>query len=102
MIAEVLSWKFKDQAGMRTKDGEIVDFPGGIPSQEDQDLWTAEYNDYIAKTQYKEQRAKAYKPLAEQLDMQYHDSQDGTETWLNHIKEVKAKYPKGGRITWQS
>jgi hypothetical protein len=27
--------------------------------------------------------------------MQYHDVQDGTETWLDHIKEVKAKYPKG-------
>tara|TARA_R100001480_G_scaffold12911_1_gene21633 strand:+ start:77 stop:355 length:279 start_codon:yes stop_codon:yes gene_type:complete len=44
---------------------------------------------------YKEQRAAEYKPLAEQLDMQYHDSQNGTETWLDHIKEVKAKYPKG-------
>ena len=46
---------------------------------------------------YKEQRAAEYKPLAEQLDMQYHDMQNGTETWLNHIKEVKAKYPKGDK-----
>ena len=46
---------------------------------------------------YKEQRAAEYKPLAEQLDMQYHDVQDGTETWLDHIKEVKAKYPKGDK-----
>lgn len=44
---------------------------------------------------YSELRAEAYAPLAEQLDMQYHDVQDGTETWLDHIKEVKAKYPKG-------
>lgn len=43
---------------------------------------------------YKENRQQAYKPLAEQLDMQYHDVQNGTETWLNHIKEVKAKHPK--------
>ena len=49
----------------------------------------------IAKNAYKEQRQQEYKPLAEQLDMQYHDVQDGTETWLDHIKEVKAKYPKG-------
>tara|TARA_R100000908_G_scaffold25123_1_gene11583 strand:- start:102 stop:395 length:294 start_codon:yes stop_codon:yes gene_type:complete len=95
MIAEVLSWKFKDQAGMRTKDGEIVDFPGGIPSQEDQDLWTAEYNNYLAATQYKEQRAKAYKPLAEQLDMQYWDKVNGTDTWKEHIDAVKAAHPKG-------
>ena len=46
---------------------------------------------------YKEQRATEYKPLAEQLDMQFHDVQDGTETWLDHIKEVKAKYPKGDK-----
>ena len=44
-------------------------------------------------TKNKEQQE--YKPLAEQLDMQFHDVQDGTETWLDHIKEVKAKYPKG-------
>ena len=49
----------------------------------------------VLSNAYKEQRAAEYKPLAEQLDMQYHDSQDGTETWLDHIKEVKAKYPKG-------
>ena len=46
---------------------------------------------------YKEQRQQEYKPLAEQLDMQYHDVQDGTETWLDYIKEVKAKYPKGDK-----
>ena len=44
---------------------------------------------------YAEKRTMEYKPIAEQLDMQYHDVQDGTETWLDHIKEVKAKYPKG-------
>ena len=46
---------------------------------------------------YSELRAEAYAPLAEQLDMQYHDVQDGTETWLDHIKKVKAKYPKGDK-----
>ena len=51
-------------------------------------------NAWVDPNAYKEQRAKEYKPLAEQLDMQYHDVQDGTETWLDHIKEVKAKYPK--------
>jgi len=50
---------------------------------------------WVDPEEYKYQRQQEYKPLAEQLDMQYHDVQDGTETWLNHIKEVKAKYPKG-------
>jgi len=43
---------------------------------------------------YKFARKEAYAPLAEQLDMQYHDTMNGTETWLDHINEVKAKYPK--------
>jgi hypothetical protein len=51
----------------------------------------------VLASAYKEKRAAEYKPLAEQLDMQYHDSQNGTETWLDHIKQVKAKYPKGDK-----
>ena len=54
-------------------------------------------NAWVDPNAYKYKRQQEYKPLAEQLDMQYHDVQDGTETWLDHIKEVKAKYPKGDR-----
>ena len=35
-----------------------------------------------------------YLPLAEQLDMQYWDSVNGTTTWKDHVAAVKAKYPK--------
>ena len=52
-------------------------------------------NNWVDPEAYKDKGRAEYKPLAEQLDMQYHDSQDGTETWLEHIKAVKAKYPKG-------
>jgi hypothetical protein len=45
---------------------------------------------------YKEARATAYAPLAEQLDMQYHDTMNGTETWLDHIRSVKEAHPKEG------
>ena len=44
---------------------------------------------------YKEQRATEYKPLAEQLDMQYWDKVNGTDTWKEHIDAVKAAHPKG-------
>tara|TARA_R110002020_G_scaffold223738_1_gene432959 strand:- start:43 stop:324 length:282 start_codon:yes stop_codon:yes gene_type:complete len=54
-------------------------------------------NAWVNPNLYQQKRAAEYKPLAEQLDMQYHDVQDGTETWLDHIKEVKAKYPKGDK-----
>jgi hypothetical protein len=42
-IDRVISWKFNGQEGMCTREGVITKFPGGIPSQADQDAWTAEY-----------------------------------------------------------
>ena len=39
-------------------------------------------------------RASAYPSIAEQLDMQYHDSVNGTTTWADAIAAVKAEYPK--------
>ena len=42
-IGIVIGWKFDHQQGMSTMDGVITEFPGGIPSQADQDKWTAEY-----------------------------------------------------------
>lgn len=35
-----------------------------------------------------------YASLAEQQDMQYWDSVNGTKKWQDHIKSVKDKYPK--------
>jgi hypothetical protein len=48
-IAKVIAWKFDNQEGMSTKDNIITEFPGGIPSQSDQDTWIAEYE--VAKTE---------------------------------------------------
>ena len=45
-------------------------------------------------TEYQRLRAAEYPPLADQLDMQYHDALNGTTTWKNAIDAVKAKYPK--------
>jgi len=77
---------------METIDGEITKFPGGIPSQADQDLWTAEYNAHLAATAY--QRDRTYPTIQDQLDMQYHDKVDGTTTWADTIAAVKAAHPK--------
>ena len=57
----------------------------------------SDVNAWVDPNAYKYKRQQEYNPLAEQLDMQYHDVQDGTETWLDHIKKVKAKYPKGDK-----
>ena len=54
-----------------------------------------------AQTLYQRQRTgeagttdTIYLPLAQQLDMQYWDSVNGTTTWKDHVTAVKAKYPK--------
>ena len=44
--------------------------------------------------QYQRDRAVEYPPLAEQLDMLYHDRINSTDTWMEAIQAVKNKYPK--------
>ena len=93
-IAEVIGWKFNHQAGMRTKNGVITAFPGGIPSQADQDAWTAEYLVAYNAQEYARKREAEYPPWDEQLDHIYHN---GVESWkTNVVKPVKDKYPKPG------
>ena len=43
---------------------------------------------------YAEKRRDAYAPIGDQLDMQYHDSVNGSRTWLDHIEAVKEAHPK--------
>jgi hypothetical protein len=50
----------------------------------------AEYN----ANQYKRDRAKEYPSIQEQLDMQYWDKVNGTNTWQEAIDAIKTKYPK--------
>ena len=38
-------------------------------------------------------RKTAYGDLGSQLDMQYHDSVDGTTTWKDHVASVKTANP---------
>ena len=38
-------------------------------------------------------RRAAYGDWGSQLDMQYHDSQDGTSTWEDHVAAVKTANP---------
>jgi hypothetical protein len=43
---------------------------------------------------YADLRRAEYGFWGDQLDMQYHDSVDGTTTWVDHVARVKAAYPK--------
>lgn len=47
-----------------------------------------------ASPNYAQYRVEAYGSIGDQLDMQYHDSVNGTTVWQDHIAAVKAKYPK--------
>ena len=67
-IAEVIGWKHNHQPGMSTRDGVITDFPGGIPSQADQDTWTVEYDAHVSATAYIEARSAEYPDIGDQLD----------------------------------
>ena len=71
-----------DTAGAFDKDGNKVTIDMALV-----DAWQD-------PDQYKYDRQKAYKPLAEQLDMQYWDRVNGTDTWKQHIDAVKTAHPK--------
>jgi len=43
---------------------------------------------------YIQARQEAYGSIADQLDMQYWDSVNGTTVWADHIAQVKADNPK--------
>jgi len=44
---------------------------------------------------YQRSRAVAYPSIQDQLDMQYHDTVDGTTTWKDALAQVKSDNPKG-------
>ena len=43
---------------------------------------------------YKTARQEAYGSIQDQLDMQYWDKVNGTNTWQETIDAIKTKYPK--------
>jgi hypothetical protein len=97
-IGAVIGWKHNHQAGMSTFDGVITEFPGGIPSQEDQDKWTKEYEAYLLSIAYVDSRKEEYPAIEEQLDLLWHAIDDGTldktSDFYTSLKATKDKYPK--------
>ena len=97
MIAQAIT---NLHGGYSDRDGQdliVEDRLERLPTADEQVLIDAEVARLEAEATanaYKYERQAAYAPLAEQLDMQYHDAMNGTETWLDHINSVKTKYPK--------
>jgi len=48
----------------------------------------------IDETKYQRDRAKEYPTWQEQMDMQYHDTVNGTTNWQDVIAKVKSDNPK--------
>ena len=73
-------------------DGEIVELtPAEISEVEDREAAEAQR---LAEVKYKLDRSAAYAPIADQLDMMYWDSVNGSRTWLDHVEAVKEAHPK--------
>ena len=88
--------RIDDSTGAIDKDGNSITL-----DQSKIDTARTEINKGLADTLYQRQRTgeagttdTIYLPLAQQLDMQYWDSVNGTTTWKDHVTAVKAKYPK--------
>ena len=78
-----------DTAGCFDADGNPVAINQSLVDEEAARL-QAEYDSKA----YARARAEAYAPIADQLDMQYWDSVNGSRTWLDHIEAVKEAHPK--------
>jgi hypothetical protein len=106
-MATLAQWKkqIKAQNSSLTKmvDGNSIDLStaeynktidGWAQASFDQEVETAMIADGGQSAKYAQYRAAAYPSIADQLDMQYHDSVDGTTTWADAIAAVKTKYAK--------
>ena len=105
-----IAWKIEAYVGRRVDfntECELVQQPdGGIaitswavvgkdkPTTAQLDALAAEADALLAQGQFISTRKSAYPTIADQLDMQYWDAQNGTTTWADAIAAVKAAHPK--------
>ncbi len=85
MIGIVIGWKFNNQAGMSTDGGIITEFPGGVPSQADQDLWTAEYEAWKGWDDVRQQR----NTLISATDWRVLPDQPVSQPWLDYRQALR-------------
>ena len=70
-------------------DLSVVYFDGNATEPSESDITSK-----IAEIEVQEARKNSYASIADQLDMQYWDSVNGTTTWKDHIAQVKSDNPK--------
>lgn len=72
--------------------GQVVD---GYVEKLENGVWERHWK--VRDLTYAERRLSIdprYASVSEQLDMQWHDAQDGGTRWRDHISAVKAAHPK--------
>ena len=101
-IANVIGWKFNHQSGMSTRDGIITEFPGGIPSQADQDKWTKEWNDEAPTREMEEIRNYRNVLLTETDWMANSDvtMSDAWKTYRQLLRDIPASNTVYENVTW--
>ena len=97
-IGTVIGWKFNHQPGMSTRDGVITEFPGGIPTQADQDTWATEYEAHVSATQYQRDRKEEYPSVTDFLEA-YTEKEIGGDSakwdaYIINYNKVRADNPK--------
>jgi len=63
LLGKILQYKFGMVSGITISDSKIIECPGGIPSQAEQDKWTAEYEAQIPTLEWKEKMVISDGPL---------------------------------------
>tara|TARA_R110002167_G_scaffold64803_1_gene183215 strand:+ start:276 stop:563 length:288 start_codon:yes stop_codon:yes gene_type:complete len=92
-IVGSIVYKFGPVQGMVVLGGEIIAYPGGIPSAETQLEWKAEYQTHLDAVAYKDKRKKSYPPIGDQLDALWKGGDDAAAMKVI-IDKVKSDNPK--------
>jgi len=72
-----------------------VRVPTALPDTDIRQKWISDaWQDDPVVPDYAELRREAYASWGDQMDMQYHDLLDGTNTWRDHVASVKIRFPK--------
>jgi hypothetical protein len=71
-----------------------IEIPDGQITEEEAVAIIANPEQPVVEPTYDELRKEAYLPIEEQLDMLYHDMENGTTNWRDHRRAVKQAYPK--------
>jgi len=78
------------------EDFSTIQWIGGTSpiSQSDVEAKQTELQAESDALEYSRNRAEAYPPLGDQLDMMWHDNKDTTTTWEDAVQAVKDAHPK--------